>query len=136
MKGTWKQRLQLVGQLDSCFVSSTHPLSHTLMAILLSSISPLPFTCSFMLCFCRGVAFCMKSHLRHSRRNILFPFNIQKAFMYSSLFLLFIAIVIASPSYFSLLTVPRLIIHHRETAVTSAPTYTSTHATPPYGLSL
>lgn len=37
MKGNWKQRLQLVRQLDSCFVSFAHPLSHTLIAILSSS---------------------------------------------------------------------------------------------------
>lgn len=58
MKGNWKQRLQLVRQLDSCFVSSTHPLSHTLIAILSSPISRLPFTCSFMgffFLFWRGV---------------------------------------------------------------------------------
>ena len=59
MKENWKQRLQLVRQLDSCFVSSTHPLSHTLIAILSSPISHLPFTCSFYVFFLiwRGVLY-------------------------------------------------------------------------------
>lgn len=46
-----KQRVQLVRQLDSCFVSSTHPLSHMLIAILSSFSSHLPFTWSFMWVF-------------------------------------------------------------------------------------
>lgn len=47
-EGNWKQRLQLVRQLNLCFVSFTYPLSHLLITILSSSISHSPFTCSFM----------------------------------------------------------------------------------------
>lgn len=37
MKGNWKQRLQLVRQLDSCFVSSTHPQTLIAYSFLLPS---------------------------------------------------------------------------------------------------
>ncbi len=95
MKGNWKQRLQLVRQLDSCFVSSTHPLSHSLIAILSSSIAHLPFTCSLMV-FCfffplsLGVAFCVKPRLSDIRCNVFFFSRHRKAFIIPSLFLLFI----------------------------------------------
>lgn len=86
MKENWKQRLQLVRQLDSCFVSSTHPLSHTLIAILSSPISHLPFTCSFYVFF---------SHLAWrsvwNYVSVIFTvmyFKTQKAFIIPSLFLL------------------------------------------------
>lgn len=91
MKGNWKQRLQLVRQLDSCFVSSTHPLSHMLIAILSSSISHLPFTCSFMFFFfLLWHAVLYEIRLSDIHCNVFFSFKIQKAFIIPSLFLLFI----------------------------------------------
>ena len=119
MKGNWIQRLQLVRQLDSCFVSSTHPLSHTLIAIL-----PLPSLICPSLGLLRfvffnlssGVVFWMKQRLSDIHWNVFSPFMIQKLFInpstvhlyHSSLMFLSTCLSVSS----SLSTEARIVIHH------------------------
>lgn len=75
MKGNWKQRLQLVRQLDSYFVSSTHP--QTLIAYYFPPpIFHLPFICSFVFFFLfffpHLPLHSIKSHLGDIHCNVFF----------------------------------------------------------------
>lgn len=137
MKGNWKQRLQLVRQLDSCFVSSTHPLSHTLIAILSSSHLSLALHLLLYLFFSPRQAWrSIWNHVSLIFAVMYFCFHDTERIynslcpccsfaIYRSSFIFLSACLSVSSS---LSTGARLVIHHRVTGVTNTHTHTQTES--------
>lgn len=104
LKGNWRQRLQLVRQLDSCFVlhSSSHANADSLLFPSLIYPSLVPFCCFFFffnIPVLSGIALCLEPRLADVRSNVFLQCTeiIRNSLSCSVVHFLFIA----SPSSFS-----------------------------------